>query len=379
MIASRIDTVIKEGKHLLDNIPYLTTRNMRAHYIACTGTTNLGDNLLQDSIYALFGDAVRFYCPDRDNQKLGRLLRSVDRPTINAVFLGGGTLIKKGPEEGYFQRVLEHLDRFPNSKLIAFGTGVADPTLSKQVGFPTDTAAWKDHLNKAAYIGVRGPLSVQMLQEWGVKAPIHQIGDPVLYLANDTIQPKALTKKIGINIANVPGRFSKARMLYGFDPEAVIDFTAELLMLLTKDDWQIKLLPMKHLDIDYLARAATKANMPNLPILKNFGDLQTAKAFMEDVDIFLGQRLHSLVLAAITYTPFVSLEYEMKVRDFALSIDYSDRLFRTDNLNAEATFDAIKSAYADVENQQKHLHHQVLSHKRTLVNAANTVQKIISE
>jgi polysaccharide pyruvyl transferase WcaK-like protein len=61
-------------------------------------------------------------------------------------------------------------------------------------------------------------------------------------------------------------------------------------------------------------------------------------------------RLHAGILASLSGTPSVSLEYRPKCRDFALSIDDERSLIRTDQVNSAAVLDRVGSAIADSAN-----------------------------
>ena len=58
-------------------------------------------------------------------------------------------------------------------------------------------------------------------------------------------------------------------------------------------------------------------------------------------------RLHAGILAPLSSTPVISLEYQPKCRDFALSIDDERSLLRTDKLTHGAVVDAVGDAFAD--------------------------------
>lgn len=58
-------------------------------------------------------------------------------------------------------------------------------------------------------------------------------------------------------------------------------------------------------------------------------------------------RLHAGILAALSDTPVVSLEYQPKCRDFAMSIDDERSLIRTDQVTGTAVVDRVLESLAD--------------------------------
>ena len=76
-------------------------------------------------------------------------------------------------------------------------------------------------------------------------------------------------------------------------------------------------------------------------------DAQGAARELAQCSVAIVSRLHAGILAALSGTPVISLEYQPKCRDFALSIDDERSLLRTDKLTHGAVVDAVLGAFAD--------------------------------
>jgi len=70
----------------------------------------------------------------------------------------------------------------------------------------------------------------------------------------------------------------------------------------------------------------------------------------------IGEKLHSVILSHCVYTPGIMLEYRSKCRDYMLSMDLGDLVFRTDSLDANVIYQSACSLYEECERHQKHLY-----------------------
>ena len=97
-----------------------------------------------------------------------------DGDAADLLMLGGGTLINRG----FLRQVLRHDS--PNVERVAFGTGVANPDYWGQ---PKEKPGeWIAFLESCLTVGVRGPMSAQLLVDWGLSKEPDIIGDPALSL-----------------------------------------------------------------------------------------------------------------------------------------------------------------------------------------------------
>lgn len=350
-----------ELKYLPKNINYLTTKKKRIIYIGCTGMQNLGDESILLAIKEIFKDEYFIYEISYNEPTSGSLIRNIFFQSPNCIMLGGGTIIKKGPKESYLKLFLAFKNQWENAKSIAFGPGVADINLALSVGFPTDTTAWVKILNRFDKISVRGPISRDSLYHWGVDKKISISGDPTVFYARKNLIRKPKKKLIGVNFADIKSR------IYGLNNQNIESFGRSLLKLLHEDGWSVFLFPTTSSDEEYMRNKVFINQTDSLKIFQ-LNQLSKALDFIESLDLFVGQRLHSIIFASTVYTPFFAIEYEHKTSDFLRSININnDNIMRTDNLDAKIAFDKINLIYNDLEHHQEILYKNVQALKTQLL------------
>jgi polysaccharide pyruvyl transferase WcaK-like protein len=85
--------------------------------------------------------------------------------------------------------------------------------------------------------------------------------------------------------------------------------------------------------------------LKKLKFYENTDNINISLNFMESLDFFLGQRLHSIIFSAISYTPFIAIEYESKNSDFLETLGLEKYSYRTDNLDSDQVFFEINEYY----------------------------------
>src|SRR5215211_6451362 len=171
--------------------PYIATKNgkMPTECVTWRWKGNLGDDMLFAAQEAMFGETLG----------LGQYLAAPE-----AVLVGGGTFVPKFP---HHPDLVNLSRRLPTA---FFGTGIGDPLFWGTDHIPD----WLEILRNARYIGVRGPLSKERLQDWGVPGHrVEWIGDPALYFAQRDAGRHRLEGKLAVNLATTWGQ------LYGFDEQ----------------------------------------------------------------------------------------------------------------------------------------------------------------
>jgi polysaccharide pyruvyl transferase WcaK-like protein len=345
-----INQLRAEFAYLPKNLGYLFSSKKRAIYIGCTGHENLGDEVVYDAVRKLLGAEIYLYPIFYIKPSSGKYLRRLIVKKPDLIILGGGTLIRKKISESYLRLFYKYHQKYPSAKLAVYGSGVGDTHLAAQIGFPTDVENWKGILNKCIFIGVRGKLSKKVLEEdWKVTTDINILNDPAIYFKKEKVKPKKKQKRIGINFCDMGGR------LYGLDQKALETFAQNIIRELSAQGWNIFLYPTVASDLPYMKQILGPQLLAKVKVYNNYKNFQKSLSFLESMDVLIGQRLHSVIFAAISYTPFYAIEYEVKTSDFLNTLGLCNVSTRTDQLNVESVIEKVARLYSDLDNKQMEL------------------------
>ncbi len=205
-----------------------------------------------------------------------------------------------------------------------FGTGVANP---EYWGTPReDPREWVEFLSTCAYVGVRGPISAEILRSWGFDGRLEVVGDPALALTPPR-PPEPQPGRVVISPAYTRG------LLWGGDDLPVFDRLAELASGFLAEGRQVVFLSCFPGDDRWILRMMRRIAHPDVGYVAGFEDIGQALTTLADASLVIGERLHACVLAAAVGTPFVALEYRPKLRDFAKSLGMEKAVVRTDQLD----------------------------------------------
>lgn len=310
----------------------------RVGYVGWVGQSNLGD----EAMYSAF-DNVLFKEVD-----IIPLTGKNRNQRFDAAFLGGGTMINRDP--GFLRTFQMAQASCPKSYV--FGTGVCgDEFWRTRPGWKDRMPEWLDCLNKAEFIGLRGPYSRQRLLEYGV-SNTEVIGDPALSLALPTVKPKKFARHIGISVGTSHGH------VWGNERD-VLEAVIKVAWELVQRGWTITFVPVWPPDLRYNEAAAQFISSPEVSVFHKFYSIKKTMDLMESVDVFIGEKLHSVVLAMCVYTPSIMLEYRPKCRDFMASLDLEAFNIPTDKLSVEQILHLVDKLYADIPRYQEILRERI--------------------
>jgi len=309
----------------------LSSKRPRLMYVGgWLGYNNLGDEALFEAYKKLFNGYSLLHYPH-----VGRRVLSIPTKLFRiakAAILAGGTLINKGscPDS-----VQECLDIFP--KFYVFGTGVANPAFWARIqGWTDNLMQWKTVLQRCAYVGVRGPLSAELLINIGIDN-VEVIGDPAVVFASDNFDnsDSYMPNSIGLNV----GWDNVAQ--WG-EPQKIYTEYVRLATIARKAGWKIRWFVVWPPDLT-ITKELAKASNTKVELYEIYSNPYNYIDLVKSLSTFVGTRLHSVVLATCAYVPSVMLEYRPKCKDYMMSIGQETNTIRTDKFKAEDVWDIVKT------------------------------------
>ncbi len=315
----------------------LRARNLRYARVAVTGCklgylgwlghANVGDEAVFDGYRLAFGERRISPLPTGPTlEKLVRLRRGNVPP---AVLLGGGTIIGTGE----FRDAVTLLSRHGTTPFV-LGAGVEDPTFPGAYGgaLRAEQAHWPSVLELFDKVTVRGPLSREILASIGVKAEV--IGDAALLLGQDTPTARDPERRLGVNLGIASG-------LWGGDLDTVLDAVLDAVRVLLDDGWRVTLFPVWPKDVPLLAELQRRLD-GRADLFGDYLDIDALTRALSRCRVFVGMKLHSVVLASAVFVPSLMLEYMPKCRDFQASLGREDRTLRTDSVTSSAVVEHVR-------------------------------------
>jgi hypothetical protein len=294
------------------------------------GHRNLGDEALLAAYRHLFPGYGFVTYPYHISQAALQVSRW--RRACVAGVLAGGTLIGRGDADT-FGAVFE---AFPSS--FVFGTGVANPSFwsDRDPSFKSRLAQWRPLLERCRYVGVRGPLSAEILADLGI-GNVEVVGDPVLAFAEDQGQATTATRSpaLGLNIGQSKGQ------VWGGEQRLASQFVS-LARIARARGWEVSWFVVWEEDWKTTVHAA-RASGTSQRIHRIYDNPQAFLNLVRPLTAFVGMKLHAVVLATCAYVPSIMVEYRPKCRDYMKSIGQEDVTIRGDVFDGAAAWEIVKS------------------------------------
>ncbi|MBE7191243.1 MAG: polysaccharide pyruvyl transferase family protein [Gordonia polyisoprenivorans] len=292
---------------------------IRVAYIGWTGENNIGDEAMYWSQRVILGPEVSLIPVPLVGDNV--VLRRFAAEKIDAVCLGGGTLIGNG----HFGHALGALQQAkPTAHYFMLGVGCEshEYTEGNRRAVHQELETWKHLLGSFQKVRVRGPQSRETLGVFGVNSEIS--GDPALLLPRwFDIVDRGI---VGLNIGSSEDSYGDAAS----DP---LELMNEMASVITKAGFTVMLLPTTADDFRLCQRFLTTSPHRVMchPRMLDFHEYSKAVA---QCNFLVGMKLHSLVIAASQGVPPIALEYRPKCSDFMRSVGFGERTMRLDGIDS---------------------------------------------
>jgi polysaccharide pyruvyl transferase WcaK-like protein len=224
--------------------------------------------------------------------------------------IGGGTLI----HHHWYQIASQALRH--GKRLIIFGPGVESPDLwpPASTGCP-QLADWADILRNSIVAGVRGPDSAETLRSLGLDVPV--IGDPACCFVQDSRTMPEHKRRIGISVSENLGQANPLA-------EKSLNQLVRALQQLRSLGMDIEIFIVSRSDEKATDRIIEECVLKNAPVHRCYADASRFVSLAKRMNVFVGVRLHSVILAMCAAVPSIMLSYRPKGGDFMRSVDMSD-------------------------------------------------------
>lgn len=109
--------------------------------------------------------------------------------------------------------------------------------------------------------------------------------------------------------------------------------------------FDVRIVPVWDRDERACREVARAAGLPDHAVCPLLLDAEAFIDALAAFDLIVTVKLHAAVLAAAAGLPFVAIEYRPKVRDFAESVGWSARTFRSNELEGSRLARAVLDLY----------------------------------
>lgn len=344
-------------------VPLMIPRRRRLAYIGADDMSNLGDRAMLDVHKEFFTEWELLQYPSGTRNRLLKAYQQLYRqPPVEAVFLGGGTLVGR---DAYLRRLRAFYDLFHELPMFSLGVGVEDPEFGHGRTSWDQLTEWATILRQFHFVGVRGPRSRQILNQLEVNATV--IGDSALALAQANPTPPS-PGLIGLNAGWV-------NSLWGDDLSKVLLTLTAYGKGLADSGYRLRVFTTWAGDIDICRELANEIGSgAEFVVPESPHSVITA---VRECEVVVGLKLHAVVLAAAAYVPTVMLDYRPKCADFHDSIGMSEYTIRTDQVTDGWLSERVDKLLTTQSQVSRHLDQRVKSLASKLQSAAQqTIEDI---
>ncbi|MGF3105751.1 polysaccharide pyruvyl transferase family protein [Rossellomorea sp. DUT-2] len=229
---------------------------------------------------------------------------------VDALIIGGGNAIfdteKYSSSAFYFGLILKEAKK-RGLPIFVINVGIGPFETKSQINNTIEV------LNMADYVTVRDKKSYDLISDLNKgQRKLFQTVDPVIFLQNiDKLKGEVRT--IGINVMDI--RLAEytddTYQEYLFNLEKLINYYLE------NTNYKISVFCTEKLDVKAIEDLRLKVNTNSSRLqFENFMDLQNTLLLFDKLDLLVGTRMHSTIVALSKNIPFIGISWQQKVTEF---------------------------------------------------------------
>jgi hypothetical protein len=308
---------------------------------------NLGDILVNDAIEAMLaGFTVQTCARTRKTEALDALV-GLER-VFKYCIVGGGTFLLAPRGIGWLEALEYVVER--TTPLCTIGTGVWDPEFFREqhemeperpIVDSECIDSWIKCLRRFRLVSVRGVDSQRVLGECGLPGA-EVIGDPALFYARETLEERSSGRRIGVNFSHLPP-------FWGRSLQPTVQTMTAAVRRLEREGWTVTLIPTQPEEEPLAHGIARDIGSSRVSVFRQYLEPRRFYDVIAAQDIFVGIKLHSVIVACCVHTPAIMVGYQPKCTDFMRTMDLEPYLIRTDALELDGLMALIAEVSADSE------------------------------
>jgi polysaccharide pyruvyl transferase WcaK-like protein len=360
----------KKWEQFCDLIKYLKSDRHSGIYSGFVGENNLGDEILWQSIKEVFLPLNLVNVPKSANQLINQLMQS-QLKFHKFVILGGGTLIGANLPNGHnpFRDKFAEVQKRVKFSFV-FGTGVGKLSLVDDEN--NWLKEWQPILSNCQYVGVRGPHSLNSLTSINIKAEI--LGDPACLMTQKLGFWQPDQKKLGINVGySLGGKKRPAEQI------RFIQLITEFVKEQSNKGWTIEFFVVAPQDIQVTEQVIRDAQLSNYKVNCIFEDAIPYLMMVRKMNIFIGMKLHSSILAMCAGVPTIMIEYAPKCLDFMTSVDMADFNINIQDVTREKLNQLMINLLSYSESISNKVNSKMLQLKKKQTGKSQELQVLLSD
>lgn len=281
--------------------------------------------------------------------KIAEVYRAIRKSDL--LISGGGSLLQDVTSKNsilYYLGVIG-IAKFLNKPVFIYSQGIGP------VNYKRNRLLVGKMLNKVHAITVRDPQSRQDLIDMGVKKEITVSVDPVLAIEPEDVEISHGRELLAsANVNNIDGKILGISLRPWATDENNFQAIAQACDTLAQQGWQIIFIPMHFpSDVQIAEKIQSLMRNPSHVLKENYTPYQTLCLY-KTVDLVMGMRLHSLIMAAVLEKPMIAISYDPKVDRFMELLNRPE-ILPIDNLKTQQILDLVQNTWENRDGFVKHL------------------------